>query len=44
MKRKLDMVNYPRRSHFDYFRSMTNPYMGLTVEVDVTDFLTEVRL
>lgn len=43
MKRKLDMSGYPRRSHFDYFRSMANPYMGLTVEVDVTDFLAEVK-
>ena len=26
----------PRRAHFDYFRSLQNPMLGVTVDVDVT--------
>lgn len=37
--RKIDMETYPRRAHFDYFRSMTNPYLGVTVNVDVTELV-----
>jgi chloramphenicol O-acetyltransferase type A len=36
---KLDMTKYPRKAQFDYFRSLAYPYLGLTVEVDITDFL-----
>ena len=39
MKRYIDMENYPRRSHFDYFRNLAYPYMGLTANVDVTNLL-----
>lgn len=39
----LDLEQYPRRAHFDYFRSMTSPYVGITVEVDITDFLYGCR-
>ena len=27
---------YPRRQHFDYFRSLAYPYLGVSVDVDVT--------
>lgn len=37
--RSIDMENFPRRAHFDYFRSMTNPYVGVTVQVDVTELV-----
>ncbi len=39
----LDMNAYPRRAHFDYFRDMAYPYAGLTVEVDITEFLAAVK-
>ena len=42
--RIIDMTAYPRRAHFDYFRSLQNPMLGLTVDVDVTalrDFCRE---
>lgn len=39
----LNMDTYPRRAHFDYFRTMAYPYVGLTVEVDITDFLAAVK-
>lgn len=32
----IDMETYPRRAHFDYFRSLMNPMVGVTVDVDVT--------
>ncbi|MBR6089951.1 MAG: hypothetical protein IKP86_08460 [Anaerolineaceae bacterium] len=35
----LDMDNYRRRAHFDYFRSLLYPYAGITVNVDVSDAL-----
>jgi len=34
--RTIDMKSYPRRAHFDYFRSLQNPMLGVTVDVDVT--------
>ena len=34
--RIIDMTVYPRRAHFDYFRSLQNPMLGITAEVDVT--------
>lgn len=37
--RELDMETYPRKAHFDYFRTMTNPYVGVTCEVDVTELV-----
>ena len=36
--RKIDLETFPRREHFQYFLTMANPYVGVTVEVDVTDF------
>ena len=32
----IDMETYPRRSHFEFFRSLAFPYTGLTANVDVT--------
>ena len=32
----LDLANDPRRAHFDYFRTMANPYLSVTVECDIT--------
>ncbi len=36
---RLDMENYARKAHFDYFRSLCYPYVGVTVDVDVTNVL-----
>ena len=35
----VDLENYARRQHFDYFRTLQYPYVGITAEVDVTDLL-----
>ena len=37
-KTLIDMNTYRRKAHFDYFRSLAFPYVGVTVEVDITDF------
>ena len=37
--RIMNMDQYKRRAHFDYFRKLTYPYVGTTVSVDVTDLL-----
>jgi len=34
--RTIDMNTYPRKAHFDYFRALQNPMLGVTVDVDVT--------
>lgn len=34
--KEINMDEYPRRAHFDYFRSLAYPYVGLTAEVDVS--------
>lgn len=41
--RTIDMASYERRSHFEYFKSLSFPYVGTTVNVDITDFLETVR-
>lgn len=43
MKRIIDMSNYPRRSHFEYFGRMAFPYVGLTANVDVTNLIRFAR-
>lgn len=39
----IDMANYPRRDHFAYFSGLAYPYVGLTVNVDITDCLKKIR-
>lgn len=37
--KEIDISNSPRRAHFDHFRHAPDPHVGLTVDVDVTDFV-----
>lgn len=39
-RKTINMGSYPRRAHFDYFRSLQGPYVGLTANVDVTALVT----
>lgn len=39
-KHYIDMDNYSRAAHFAYFRSLPYPYVGVTVNVDVTGLLS----
>ena len=41
---RLDMESYARKAHFDYFRSLSYPYVGVTVDVDVTNALAFSRI
>ena len=41
--RIIDWEQYPRRSHFTYFQSLAYPYVGLTVQADVTDLYRRTR-
>lgn len=36
---KIDMDNFPRRKHFEYFCSLQYPYVGITNNVDVTELI-----
>ena len=35
--RIIDLETFPRRSHFEFFKSYAYPYMGITANVDVTN-------
>lgn len=35
----IDLNTYPRRAHFEYFSSFANPYVGVTVPVDITPLM-----
>lgn len=43
MKKTIDFTTYPRLSHFEYFRSLAYPYVGLTANVDVTNLIRYAR-
>ena len=36
---KIDMTTYPRKAHYDHFRHLPNPHVGVTVDVDVTELV-----
>ena len=37
--REIDMTTYPRKAHYDHFRHLPNPHVGVTVDVDVTELV-----
>jgi len=39
----LDMQSYERKKHFDYFRDIGYPYVGVTVMIDITHFYNEIK-
>jgi chloramphenicol O-acetyltransferase type A len=39
----LDMSTYNRKKHFEYFNSLSYPYVGLTVNVDITELLKKIK-
>lgn len=41
--RYLDMEGYNRIKHFEYFSSLAYPYVGITVNVTITDFINTVK-
>lgn len=44
MPRKyIDMAGYPRLDHFRHFLTMKQPFISVTVQVDITDWLPRLR-
>jgi len=41
--KEIDMSSYTRKNHFDYFRALQYPYVGLTANVDITDFMAKLK-
>ena len=41
--RMIDMSTYPRKAHFAYFNTMPDPYVGVTVDVEVGPMLEVCR-
>lgn len=39
----LNMETYKRKSHFEYFNSLAYPYVGITVNVDITELLKAIK-
>lgn len=39
----IELQTYPRRTHFEFFKNMAYPYVGLTANVDVTQLLQKAR-
>lgn len=39
----IDMDSFPRRAHFEYFKDLAYPYVGFTVNVDITGFLAQQK-
>ena len=39
----IDMETFPRRAHFEYFKGLAYPYVGFTVNVDITEFLAQQK-
>lgn len=40
---ELDMEHYPRKEQFDLFRNLAYPYVGMTVNLDITDFMSCIK-
>ena len=43
MADRVDMSREPRRDQFAYFQTLANPYVGVTVQVDVTELAVWCR-
>ncbi len=41
--RYIDLETYPRRSHYEYFKSLAYPYVGFTANVEVTGLLKRAK-
>lgn len=39
----IDLATYPRRSHFEFFKSYAYPYVGLSANVDVTNLVRTAK-
>lgn len=39
----IDLETYPRRSHFEFFKSYAYPYVGMTANMDVTNLIKAAK-
>ena len=39
----IDLETYPRRSHYEFFKSLAYPYVGMTANMDVTDLIAKAK-
>ena len=39
----IDLETFPRRSHYEFFKSYAYPYMGMSVNVDVTNLIAAAK-
>lgn len=39
----IDLETYPRRSHYEFFKAMAYPYVGMTANMDVTDLIAKAK-
>lgn len=39
----IDLEHYSRKRHFDYFKNMGYPYVGVTCNVDITNFILTLK-
>ncbi len=39
----IDLEHFPRREHFQLYSAMHNPYVGMTVEMDITGFVERCK-
>lgn len=39
----LDLETYKRKSHFEYFSQLAYPYVGVTADVEITEFHAKIK-
>ena len=39
----IDLETFPRRSHYEFFKSYAYPYMGMTANVDITNLYAAAK-
>ncbi len=42
-KKIIDLESYKRKDHYNYFKDIGYPYVGLTVNVDITEFMDNLK-
>lgn len=43
MVKIIDMDSYPRREHFEHFKTMDNPFVSITKQIDITSWLAGIK-
>ncbi len=41
--KKLDLANWNRRTHFDFFKGYDQPFFGITAEINITKAYTKSK-